>query len=122
MYIYIVDDDESFGRSLKRLLNTTRISAEYFSSAQEFLDSVPHDQADAVAVIDLQMPDCDGLSLMEKMQAANYRMPVVMMTGHAKPNSEKLALQRGAIGFLHKPFTEKAFLDLITARGQYRRS
>lgn len=110
--IYIVDDDQSFGKSLKRLLKSRGISADYFESAQVFLDSVPSGQK-GIAIVDIHMPGFDGFSLMHKMRELHYIMPVIVITGQAQADSRDIAMQKGAIGFLQKPFQEKSLLNLI---------
>ena len=110
--IYIVDDNQSFGRSLKRLLNARGISADHFCSAQAFIDSVDSDQK-GIAILDIHMPECDGFVLMDKMDAMGYDMPVIVITGYAKADTENIAMKRGAVGFLRKPFNENSFLNMI---------
>jgi len=112
-HIYIVDDDESFGRSLKRLLNARGITADYFASARSFLDSFVRGTEECAAVIDINMPECNGFSMMDKMHDSGCSIPVIIITGQAKANSEKMALQRGAIGYLEKPFSENALLEML---------
>ena len=112
--LFIVDDDRSFGRSLKRLLNAKGFAAEYFGSANAFLDSVPFDQK-GIAVVDIHMPERDGFWLMDKMQEMRYRMPVIFITGYSEASSRNRAFQQGAVGFLQKPFNQKSLLDLIEA-------
>lgn len=112
--VFIVDDDRSFGRSLKRLLNAKGIAADYIESAVAFLDYVPPGQK-GIAVVDVHMPECDGFELMEKMHDMRYRMPVIMITGLTEGFTCDIALQRGAMGFLQKPFSERSLLDLIKA-------
>ncbi len=109
---YIIDDDASFGRSLKRLLNARGVTAECFRSAQSFLDSVLPSQH-GYAIVDIHMPGCDGLELMDRMQEMRYRMPVIIITGQPQAESRDTAMQRGALGFLQKPFGEESLLDLI---------
>ena len=113
--IFIVDDDTSFGRSLKRLLNARGFAAEHFDSAQAFLDSVLYDQK-GLAVVDIHMPECDGFELMKKMHAMGYSLPVIVITGHSQANSRDEAMQRGAVGFLEKPFGERSLLDMIESQ------
>ena len=112
--VYIVDDDVPFGKSLKRLLNARGVAAEHFRSAQSFLDSVPPGQQ-GYAIIDIRMPDCDGFELMGKMRDMHYDMPVIVITGQAQANSRDMALKKGALGFLQKPFSEDSLLELIKA-------
>jgi FixJ family two-component response regulator len=109
---WIVDDDLSFGKSLKRMLNARGILAEYFGSAQSFLDSVPPGQY-GYAIVDIHMPGCDGFGLMRKMHDLHYEMPVIIVTGHADSSGRGLAMQRGAVGYLQKPFSGDSLLELV---------
>jgi len=111
--VWIVDDDLSFGRSLRRMLNARGIAAEYFGSAQSFLDSVPPAQQ-GYAIVDIHMPSCDGFGLMARMQGLKYDIPVIMVTGQADSEARAKALQCGAVGFLQKPFSEESLMELIT--------
>ena len=114
-HVSIIDDDLSFGASLKRLLNALGISADSFPSARSFLDAVPPDRDGEIAVVDVQMPEVDGFSLMDIMRTRGYRTPVIMITGQEKATTGQLALEKGAIGFLAKPLDEQALLTLIEA-------
>ena len=111
-YIFIVDDDKSFGRSLKRLLILKGFAAEHFESVRTFLDSVPSCQK-GFAIVDIHMPDFDGLSLIERMQEMRYSMPVIAVTGQNAPGLRDRALQLGAVGFLQKPFDPQSLMALI---------
>lgn len=110
--IYIVDDDRSFGTSLRRLLRARGFSVAHFRSAQSFLDSVPPGQR-GCAIVDIHMPECDGFALIDKMHALNYAVHVIVITGRASVDTGDLALQRGALGLLHKPFSEVSLLRLL---------
>ena len=112
-HIFIVDDDQSFGRSLRRLLNARGISADHFESAVAFLDSVSHDRKKGIVVVDVYMPDCDGFALMDKMHARGYSMPVIVITGSSRSDTRKIARERGAVGFLEKPINQISLLSLI---------
>ena len=111
-HFYIIDDDLSFGKSLKRLLNARGIPADYFGSAQSFFDAVPSTQS-GYAVVDVHMPDCDGFELIDKMRDLKYDMFVIVITGQAQADARDLALQKGAVGFLQKPFSEESLLELF---------
>ena len=113
LFFCIVDDDLSFGKSLTRMLNARGFSADYFGSAQSFLDSVPSGQR-GYAVVDIHMPGCDGFGLMCKMQEMHYTMPVIIITGQAPAEARDMAMQRGAVGYLQKPFSGESLLELVT--------
>jgi FixJ family two-component response regulator len=111
-HLYIVDDDQNFGRSLKRLLIIKGFQADCFGSAKAFLDSVPAGQK-GIAIIDIHMPGIDGFELMDQMRELHYEMPVIVTTGQAQSDSRDLALERRAVGFLQKPFSDSSLLGLI---------
>ena len=109
---WVIDDDLQFGKSLRRMLNCRGFRAEYFGSAQSFLDSVPPGQP-GYAIVDIRMPGYDGFQLIRKMQDLHYGMPVILMTGHLESDARDRAVQSGAIGFLQKPFSGDSLLELI---------
>jgi two-component system, LuxR family, response regulator FixJ len=109
---WIIDDDLSFGKSLRRLLNARGLAAEYFGSAQSFLDSVPPGESGYV-IADIHMPGLDGFGLLRKMRDLRYDMPIIIVTGHADSDAREQALQGGAGGFLRKPFSEESLMELV---------
>lgn len=111
-HFYIVDDDLSFGKSLKRLLNARGMTAECFGSAQSFLDSIPPDQR-GYTIVDIHMPDINGFDLMNKMREMHYVMRVIVITGQPQADNRNLAMEKGALGFLLKPFSEESLLELV---------
>ena len=109
---WIVDDDLSFGKSLRRMLNARGMAAEYFGSAQSFLDSVPPGES-GCAIVDIHIPVLDGFGLLKKMRDLRYDMPVIIVTGHADNDARDRAIQSGAEGFLRKPFSEESLMELV---------
>ncbi len=103
---------QSFGKSLKRLLNARGFLADYFGSAQSFFDSVPPTHR-GYAIVDIHMPECDGFSLIDKMGHLHYDLFIVVITGQAQADARDIALQKGAIGFLQKPFSGESLLELL---------
>jgi two-component system, LuxR family, response regulator FixJ len=95
-----------------RLLNASGFSSYYFGSAQSFLNSVSPDQH-GYALVDIHMPECDGFCLIDKMQALHYDMHVIVISGRAQSDAAEIALKRGAVGMLEKPFSEKSLLELL---------
>jgi two-component system, LuxR family, response regulator FixJ len=109
---WIVDDDQSFGKSLKRMLTAMGIQAEHFGSAQSFLDAVLPGQS-GCAIVDVHMPFCDGFCLMRKMRELSYAMSVIVITGQPDSHTGEQALECGALGYLSKPFTVESLLELV---------
>ena len=116
-HIYIVDDHESFGRSLKRLLTVKGHEVEYFSSPHLFLETVTAAKVQGMAIIDIYMPECDGFSLMDRMREMGIKLPVIVITGHDDPDTENMAMRYGAVGFLRKPVDEESLLTMIRLQG-----
>lgn len=111
-HCFIIDDDPSFARSLKRLLGVEGIPAHTFTSAQSFLDSV-HPAQSGFALVDIHMPEMDGVQLLEKMRDLHYSMPVIVISGQTARDSRDMAMKKGALGFLQKPFSAESLLELI---------
>jgi FixJ family two-component response regulator len=111
-HCFIIDDDVSFARSLKRLLEVEGIDAHVFVSAASFLDSV-HPAQRGFALVDVHMPEMDGVSLLDKMHDLHYSMPVIVISGQTTMESRDLAIGKGALGFLQKPFNSESLLELI---------
>jgi len=108
--VCIVDDDDSVRRALARMLGAHRYHTSCFESARHFLDGVDLDSVPICAVIDLQMPDMDGIALQ---QAMSRRVPVVILTGHADVGKAVQAMQAGAIDFLEKPVQDMTLLAAV---------
>ncbi len=111
-HFYIIDDDQSFGKSLKRLLTAKGFTADYFGSAQSFFDCVPPSEH-GYAIVDIHMPECDGFCLIDKMHHLHYDLFVIVITGHAQADARETAMQKGALGFLQKPFNGESLLELL---------
>lgn len=110
--IYIVEDDASIRKSLKRLLASAGFESEVFSSGRYFLECVPK-SASGVLIADLRMPDGDGFSLQEKMIELGYTLKVIFITALPLDIDKKLAASAGAVGILTKPFSSESLLHLI---------
>jgi FixJ family two-component response regulator len=109
--IAIVDDDTSVRRSLQRLIRSAGWKAEPFASAQEFLERCQTD-APSCLVLDLQLPDLNGLELQKRLAEAGLEIPIVFLTGHGNIPASVQAMKAGAVEFLTKPIDEQ---DLFRA-------
>ena len=110
--IYIIEDDPSFRRSMERLVRASGYTVEAFGSAHSFL-------ADAVIrhpsclLLDVRLPDVDGLSFHKELGAKGFTLPVIFMTGHGTIPMGVQAMKNGAIDFLPKPFEKRDLLSAI---------
>lgn len=110
--VYVIDDDEDFGKALQRFLLSEGYNVESFPSARSFLDSVPS-SATGCAVSDVYMPDVDGFELHRLMRERHYTLPMIFISAHADASDRESALEQGAAGFSTKPYDEKYLLGLI---------
>jgi FixJ family two-component response regulator len=110
--IAIVDDDPSVREGLRSLLRSTGWRTESFSSAQEFL-SRNRAVAPSCVILDLQLPDLNGLDLQKRMAEVDLDIPIVFLTGHGNIPASVQAMKRGAIEFLTKPVEEQDLLRAI---------
>jgi FixJ family two-component response regulator len=115
--VAIVDDDESVRESLPDLLGEFGFEARVFPSAQEFLVSDSLGLTKCL-VLDIAMPGMTGFDLQQELKLRGNKIPIVFMTAQKDESVRKRALERGAVGFLLKPFSDTALLGALnTALG-----
>ena len=107
--VYVVDDDESVRKSLKRLLVSAGLDVEAFPSAADFLSCDLHDRSGCL-VLDVSMPGMTGLELQKELNALNVRIPIIFITGFGNVPTSVHAMKAGAIDFLEKPFDDKTLI------------
>jgi FixJ family two-component response regulator len=111
--IYVVDDDVSVCKALSLLLKSHGFTVVTFTCAEDFL-AFKHPKLSSCLVLDLQLPDINGLALQESMAARKLFLPIIFITGHGDIPMSVKAMKAGAIDFLPKPFTKKKLLNAIT--------
>jgi FixJ family two-component response regulator len=112
--ISIVDDDESVREATQSLVRSLGYRAVTFRSAKEFLES-PHLTATACLITDVQMPGLGGIDLQDRLIAEGRRIPVIFVTAFEDEGLQARVLQRGAVGYLPKPFKEDRFIECLDA-------
>lgn len=116
--IYLIDDDNSMRDSLARMLRDVGYTVQDFESATSFLqNSLP--VAPAVIVLDMQMPDVNGLDLMERLEKLGRKSPIVFLSGQSHPQQIVRGLKKGALDFLFKPFNIDELLQAIDQALEY---
>ena len=110
--VYVVDDDESIRRALKRLLRAMGYHAVTFKSAEDFMEA-PSFRGEGCLVLDIRLPGMTGLDLQEKLASLGAKYPVIFMTAHDNPEWRERARKAGALAYLKKPFDELALLRAI---------
>jgi FixJ family two-component response regulator len=110
--VFVVDDEPSVRKSLGRLLTAAGLRNESFASAREFLQRWRGEEI-ACLVLDVQMPDLNGLELQQTLAEANRPLSIIFITGHGDIPTSVRAMKAGATDFLSKPFDEKDLLQAI---------
>lgn len=115
--IFIVDDDGLVRTSLKRLIRLEGWRVETFGSAKEFLEGAklndPENFVPACLVLDVRLPDLNGLDFQSELTKAGIQIPIIFITGHGDIPMSVRAMKAGAVGFLTKPFSESDLLNSI---------
>ena len=110
--VFLVDDDPSVLKGLRRLLTSAGLEVAAFESPREFLDRQDAD-APGCVVLDLAMPGVNGMELQQQLAARGSTLPIVFLTGHGDVPTSVQAMKRGAADFLTKPVDEKDLLAAI---------
>src|SRR5262245_6236026 len=110
--IAIVDDDRSVRRALSRLLGGASFDVEAFASGRGLLESLDSRRPDCI-VLDLQMPEMDGLDLLRHMARIGADIPVILITGHDAPSVRSKTLALGARVYLPKPIDGDLLISSI---------
>lgn len=110
--VFVIDDDESVRKSLKRLLDSARHETEVFKSALEFLSRSPHPGPSCV-IVDVQMPGLNGIDFQNVLIENNREEQLIFITGHGDIPMCAQAMKAGAVDFLPKPFKTKELLRSV---------
>jgi FixJ family two-component response regulator len=111
--VFIVDDDAAVRRALSRLIKSAGYRLNAFGSAREFLASDSRSQSPACLILDVRLPDLNGLDLQKELHEANANLPIVFITGHGNIPMTVKAMKSGAVDFLLKPVHETDLLRAI---------
>jgi FixJ family two-component response regulator len=110
--VFVVDDDISVRESLELLIPTEGWQVETYTSAQEFL-SRPRVQAPSCLILDVALPDLNGLDLQKQIATDRFDMPIIFITGYGDIPTTVQAMKAGAVEFLTKPFADDVLLNAI---------
>jgi FixJ family two-component response regulator len=110
--VFVIDDDESVRKSLRRLLDAAQYQTELFNSASEFLTRSPHSEPSCV-IVDVQMPGLNGIDFQKALIQRGRQEQIVFITGHGNIPMCAQAMKAGAVDFLPKPFKPKELLASV---------
>lgn len=110
--VHIVDNEEAIRRSMGFMLKTSGYLVETWTSGQAFLKEVRHVERGCI-LLDIRMPDLDGLEVQRMLAERGVTMPIVIMTGHGDVSTAIRAMKAGAVDFLEKPFGKATVIAAI---------
>ena len=114
LHIFLVEDDASVRRALKRLVRSFGYEVDAFASAGDVLNIIPTTVPDCL-IVDVQMPGLNGLDLQHHLAEAGHNLPIIFITAHEDAQVRQHAMQAGAVAFLYKPFNDEVLLKAIHA-------
>jgi len=112
--VHIVDDEEAIRRSARFMLTTSGFAVQAWESGAAFLKEAKQAEMGCV-LLDVRMPDMDGLQVQEEMHRRGLTMPVIILTGHGDVTTAVRAMKGGAVDFIEKPFEKAVLIAAIDA-------
>lgn len=112
--IHIIDDEEAIRRSAGFMLKTSGYAVATYASGVAFLKEVRSLEVGCI-LLDVRMPEMDGLEVQRTLIERGVTMPVVVLTGHGDVSVAVQAMKAGAVDFIEKPFEKAVLLLAITA-------
>lgn len=109
--VFIVDDDDDFRDSMQWLLESDDLNVVSYNSAQSFLAN--YDNEVGCMLLDVRMPEINGLALQQLMQERDIQLPIIVISGHGDIPMAVSAMKNGAVDFIEKPFDDEVLLRLI---------
>jgi FixJ family two-component response regulator len=112
--VHVVDDDASMRGALQDLFHSIGLETRTYATARDFVVAAASD-APGCLVIDIRLPDTNGLDFQVQLTQLGVRLPVVIMTGYGDIPMSVRAMKSGAVDFLPKPFKDQDMLDAVLA-------
>jgi two-component system response regulator FixJ len=117
MLVHLVDDDDAIRRSAGFMLKTSGYRVVAYENGVELLKNVRALEPGAI-LLDIRMPQMDGLEVQRALQEQGCRLPVVIMTGHGDVTVAVQAMKAGAVDFIEKPFEKQTLLSGLAAAAE----
>jgi FixJ family two-component response regulator len=112
--VYVLDDEPGMVKALTRLLRARRFEVRGFTCARAFLQAFrPEDRA--CLVLDVAMPELDGLELQRRLTHQGILIPIIFLTGHGDIPMSVRAIKAGATDFLTKPVDASQLIEAVRA-------
>jgi FixJ family two-component response regulator len=122
--VHVLDDDAWVRDSLVSLFDSIKLETKTYATARDFQISKLPDKPGCI-VLDIRLPDMNGLDFQARLAELGVLLPVVIMTGHGSIPMTVRAMKRGVVDFLQKPFDDQDMIDAVVGaieRDRQRRS
>jgi FixJ family two-component response regulator len=110
--VFVIDDDPSIRRAIKRLVGSVGLETELFGSAKEFL-ATSRPNVPSCMILDVRLPGMSGIDFQHELLGAQIYIPIIFITSHGDIPMSVRAMKMGAIEFLPKPFRDQELLDSV---------
>ncbi len=110
--VFVIDDDESVRKSVKRVLTSAGYDSETFKTANDFLARPAHNGPSCI-IVDVRMPGLNGIEFQETLTKRRREEPLIFITGHGDVPMCAQAMKAGAVDFLPKPFKSRELLNCV---------
>jgi len=112
--VFLIDDDVSVLRAVGRLVGSFGYDVTTFSSGKQGIEAISRKTPDCV-IVDVQMPEINGLELMRAILASGALVPFIIITAFPKPADRAVAMSAGAAAYMEKPFNDDELFDTLSA-------
>jgi FixJ family two-component response regulator len=122
--VHVVDDDVSMRDALENVFDSVKLETRTYATANDFLSARLADRPGCI-VVDIRLPDMNGLDFHARLTELGVLLPVVIMTGYGNIPMSVRAMKRGVADFLPKPFQDQDMIDAVVGaieRDRRRRS
>ena len=110
--VYVIDDDRIARESLQWLIESAHLNVEVFENGLDFLHLADSHMSGCI-LLDIRMPDINGMELFAKLKEKDVNIPVIIVTGHADVAMAVRAMKAGAYDFIEKPYNDSIMLERI---------
>ena len=110
--IFLVDDNASIRKAMRRFLSSAGVDVQIFASAEEFLDFISP-RVSGCLILDVRLPGLSGLELQERLTQMESHLRIIFITAFSDAKLRERALASGAVAFLEKPVDHQQLLQTI---------
>lgn len=113
-HVYLVEDDLSISRALAALFESVQIEVDCFQDPFQFLEAFQKGLIrNGCIILDVRLPNMDGLELQERLNQLNNLLPIIFVTAHGDIEMAVKAMKSGAFDFIPKPFNNQVLLASV---------